>query len=81
MICPNDAQWFWNVIGIGIVINLRDMPLFSADAAGEIAEMIDRQSHVGRDGFADRLAIVDGFGHGQHLGVGFHQIRDLEQHV
>ena len=38
----------------------RQRAFLRADAAGEVAEMIDRQRHVGDRRLADRLAVVDG---------------------
>jgi hypothetical protein len=52
-----------------------------ADAAGEVAEVVDRQRHVGRHGLADRLAVVDGLGGRQHLEVLLHAVGDLVQDV
>ena len=43
--------------------------------------MVDRQRNVGSQRFADRLAVVDGFGVGQQFQVGFDAVGDLQQQV
>jgi hypothetical protein len=40
------------------LVDLAEAALLCADAAGEIAEVVDRQRNVGRHGFAHRLAVV-----------------------
>ena len=57
---PDHAERLMKVIGDGVVVDLADRAFLGADAGGEIAEMIDRQRHVGGHGLADRLAVVPG---------------------
>ncbi len=56
------AERLVEVIRDGVVIDLGERAFLRAHAAGEIAEMIDRERDVGRHRFADRLAVVDRFG-------------------
>ena len=62
------------MIGDGIVIDLRERSFLSADARGEIAEMIDGERNVGEGRLADRLAVVDGLDRGEHLEVLLHAV-------
>ena len=43
--------------------------------------MVDGQRDVGIQGFADRLAVVDGLGIGQQFEVGFEAVGNLQQDV
>ncbi len=52
------------MIGDGVVVDLGDRTFLSTNAAGKIAEMIDGKWHIGRHRLAERLAIVERFGHG-----------------
>ena len=49
----NDGQVFG--------VKLGRSAFFAADHAGEIAEMVGSQRHVGGAGFADRFAVVPRF--------------------
>ncbi|MNE45853.1 hypothetical protein D3C80_1401650 [compost metagenome] len=69
------------MIGDGVVVDLADRSFLSADAGREIAEMVDGERNVGCHGFADRLAIVPGFGLGQHFQLVLHPLGDLHQDV
>jgi hypothetical protein len=64
------------MIGYGIVVDLRQPALLGADAAGEIAEMVDGERYVRGHGLADRLAIVPGLGLGQDGQVLLHPVGD-----
>ncbi len=64
------------MIGHGVGVDLGDAALLGADAAGEIAEVVDRQRQVGRRGLADRLAVVPGLGGGQQGEIVFHHLGD-----
>jgi ParB family chromosome partitioning protein len=75
------AQRLVIVIGDGVVVDFAQRAFLAADARGEIAEVVDRQRHVGCGRLADRLAVVDGFDHRQHVEVVFHPLRHLEQDV
>ena len=52
---------------------------FSHDAAGKIAEMLSRQWNIHCHGFADGLAVVQGFYHGKEFFVFVDDIGDLVQ--
>ena len=75
----DDAERLMEVIGDGVVVDLADPAFLGADRGGEIAEMVDGKRHVGRHGFADRLAVVPGFGLGQKLEIVFHRLCDLDE--
>ncbi|MNQ26493.1 hypothetical protein D3C85_397320 [compost metagenome] len=68
------------VIGGGIFVDLGGAAFLGADAAGVIAEVVGGQRHVGVEGFAHGLAVVPGFGHGQHFEVGLDAVGDFQQH-
>ncbi len=55
------------VIGDGIVIDLADRAFLSADAACEIAEMVDGERDIRIGGFAQRLAVIPGFSPGDEI--------------
>ena len=75
------AQRFLDVIGDRVVVDVAQGAFLRPHAAGEVAEMVDRQRDVGVERLADRLAVVDGLGVGQQLEVGFEAVGDLEQQV
>jgi hypothetical protein len=64
------------VVGVGLGIDLCDRTFLRPNDAREIAEMVDRERNIGCRGFADRLAIVDGFSGREQRKVGFHAIGD-----
>ena len=57
------------MIGDGVRIDRRDAAFLRPDAAGEVAEMVDRKRNVGSTRLADRLAIVDRLGKRQQLQI------------
>ena len=67
------------MVGDGVVVDLADRAFFGADAAGEIAEMVDGQGNVGVASLADRLAVVEGLGKGEKLQILFHPVGDLSR--
>ncbi len=67
------------MIGDGIVVEFRQRAFLGADAAGEIAEVIGRQRHIGVARLADRLAIVHSFGIGKQFEVFLDPVGDLVQ--
>lgn len=64
------------MIGDGVVVDLADRAFLGAHHAGEIAEVIDRERQIGGAGFADRLAIVPGFGDREALEILLHAVGD-----
>ena len=61
-----------------IMIDLAECFAFlRPNAAGEIAEMIDRERQIGALGFADRLAVVDRLDQGKKLELLFDTVGDL----
>ena len=58
------------------MVDLADAAFLGADAAGEIAEMVDRERQVGGHGLADRLAIVPCLAGGEHFEIFFHAVSD-----
>ena len=67
------------MIGDRVVVQLRNAAFLRADAAGEIAEVVDSQRYVGRQRLAHRLAIVPGLGLGDGLQVLFDPVGDAVQ--
>ncbi|MNM70584.1 hypothetical protein D3C81_822170 [compost metagenome] len=78
---PDHAQWLVDVVGHGAFVDFGGTAFLGADAAGEVAEVIDRQWDVGVEGFTDRLAVVPGFGDGQDFEVLFDAVGDSQQDV
>jgi hypothetical protein len=68
------AQGLVEVIGDRIAIDFGDPALLGADAAGEIAEVVDGQRQVGGGRLADRLAVVPGLGGGQEVEIFLHPL-------
>ena len=62
-------------------INLRRAPFLRAQAAGEGAEVIDRQRQVGVERFADRFAVIPALRHRQILEVGLNTVGNLQQQI
>ncbi len=67
------------MVGDGVLIDLGQRALLGADRTGEVPEVVDRQRQVGVERFADRLAVVPGFGDREHLEVLLHPVGDLIQ--
>ena len=76
---PHHAQRLMEMIGDRVVVQLRNAAFLRADAAGEIAEVVDSQRYVGRQRLAHRLAIVPGLGLGDGLQVLFDPVGDAVQ--
>ena len=76
---PDHAEGFVEVVGDGVVVDLGEAALLGADRAGEVAEVVDGQRHVGGGGLADRLAVVPGLGPGQQVDVRLHPVGDAVQ--
>ena len=64
------------MIGDGVVVDFGKAAFLGADGAGEVAEMVDGERHVGSSGLADRLAVVPGFGEREQIEVFLHAIGD-----
>ena len=69
------------VIGDGVVIELRQRAFLGAQNAGEVAEVVDGQRDIGGQGLPHRLAVVPGLDDGDRLEVLLHAVGDLEQDV
>src|ERR1700722_378774 len=76
----DDAQRFLEMICNGVVVNLAQCSFFGADAAGEVAEVIDGKRNISGASFANRFAVVQSFGEGEKLQIFFHLVGDLQQH-
>ena len=61
----DDAERLVEMIGNRVRVDLRQGAFLSADAAGEIAEMIDGERQVGRGRLADRFTVVATLDEGQ----------------
>ncbi len=63
------------------MVDLGNTALLCADAAGEVAEMINRERQVGSGRLADRLAVVPRLGEREQIELGLHSIGDtVEDH-
>jgi len=67
------------MVGNRGLVDFGDPAFLGADAAREIAQMVDRQRQVRRHGLAQRLAVVDGLGHREQAHVLFHAVGDAQQ--
>ena len=77
----HDTQGLVEVIGDGVVIELRQRAFLGAQNAGEVAEVVDGQGDIGSQGLPHRLAVVPGLDDGDRLEVLLHAVGDLEQDV
>ncbi|CAM2147310.1 hypothetical protein PT2222_10131 [Paraburkholderia tropica] len=75
------AERFMEVIGDRVVIDFGDAAFLRAHAAREIAKVIGRERNVGGQRFAQRLAVVDGFGHGELVQVLLDAVGDAIEDV
>ncbi len=75
----DDAERLMEMIGDRGVVEFREAALLREDTAGEIAEMIDDERHVGSGRLADRLAVVDRFGEREQVELAFEPVGDLVQ--
>ena len=75
----DDAERLVVVVGGGVVVELGQPAFLGADGGGEVAEVVGGERDVGVEGFADRLAVVPGFGDGEHLEVLVDPVGDLVQ--
>ena len=77
---PHHSEWLFEVISNCVVVDFTERrAFFSADAAGEITEVVDGQRNVSGARFANWFAVVQSFGQGQKLQVLFHFVGDLQQ--
>ena len=80
MIWPDHAERLVEVVGVGLLVDLRDRALLGAHRAGEVAEVVDRQRHVGAQRLAHRLAVLPALGDGEHLEVLLDRVGDRVEH-
>src|SRR5450631_1028539 len=73
----HDTERLVEMISDSVVVDLGKAALLTADGAGEVAEMIDRERQVGRRGLADRLAVVPGLGECKKIEILLHAVGDL----
>ena len=69
------------VIRHGVLVDLADAAFLRTQGTREIAKVIGGERDVGIQRFANRLAVVHGFGIGQQLQIGLDAIRDFQQHI
>jgi hypothetical protein len=74
---PDHAERLEVVVGDGGVVDLVDRSRLRSDDAGEVAEVVDGERHVGGHRLAHRLSVVPGLGHRQQLEVLLHAVGDL----
>ena len=75
----DDAERLVEMIGDRIMVDLADAAFLRPNAAGEIAEMIDRQRQIGALGFADRLAVVDRLDEGEKIELLLDPVGDAQK--
>ena len=75
----DDAERFVEMIGDRVLVDLRDAAFLGAHDAGEIAQMVDDQRHVGMRRLADRLAVVERLDQRQQIEIAFHLVGDPVQ--
>ena len=63
----DDAERLVEVVGDGVVVDLADRAFLGADAAGEVAEVVDGERQVGGRRLADRLAVVERLDDREHV--------------
>ena len=68
------------VVGVGVLVDLRDPALLGAHGAGEVAEVVDHQRDVGGERLAHRLAVVPALGDREHLQVLLDRVGHRVQH-
>ncbi len=73
------AQRFVEMVGGGVFVDLGGGAFLGADATGEVAEVVGGEGNVRVKGFAHGLAVVPGFGDGEHLEVLLDAVGDLQQ--
>lgn len=59
-----------------VVVDLAERALLRAQRTGEVAEVVDGQRNVGRQGLAHRLAVVPALGDRELLQMGLHPVGD-----
>src|SRR5690606_6564040 len=74
---PDDAERLVEVVRDGVLVDLGDRALLRADRAREVAEVVDRERDVGREGLADGLAVLPRLRDGDPLEVLLHAVGDL----
>lgn len=72
---PDHAQRLMNVIGNSITVDFGSAAFLSTQHASEVAEVIGGERDISVEGFADRFAVVPGFGDGQDFEIGFNTDR------
>ena len=77
----DDAERLMEMVGVGGVVDLADRPFLGADAAGEVAEVVDGERQVGGRRLADRLAVVERLDHRQHRQPLLHAVGDLVENA
>ena len=65
------------LIGDRIVVDLGKAAFLSSNGASEVADMVDRERHIGRGGLPNGFAVVPGFGQREQVEVFLHAIGDL----
>src|ERR1700743_3663209 len=73
------TEWFVEVVGHRVLVDLRQRALLGADRRGEVPEVIGSQRNIGGQRLAHRFAVVPHFGHRQRLLVFLNAVGDLVQ--
>ena len=62
-----------------VVVDLAERAFLGADAAGEVAEVVDSKRQVGGGRLADRLAVVPSLDEGELVEIVFNDLGDAHQ--
>ena len=73
----DDPERLVKVVGNGILVNFGDRAFLSADAAREVAPMVDGERQIGCRCFANGLAVIPGLSQRQEVEIVLHSLRDL----
>ncbi|EJZ06057.1 hypothetical protein MFORT_28624 [Mycolicibacterium fortuitum subsp. fortuitum DSM 46621 = ATCC 6841 = JCM 6387] len=71
------AEWLVEVVGDGVLVDLRERAFLGPQHAGEVPEVVDRQRDVGVQRLADRLAVVPRLGQSDRFEVLLDAVGDL----
>ena len=75
----DDAERLMEVVGHGVLIDLRQRPFLGTDRAGEVPEVIHRQRDIRIQRFPHRLAVVPRLGDRDGLEILLDAVGDLLQ--
>ncbi|EKE17683.1 MAG: CarR [uncultured bacterium] len=69
------------MVSNGIFVDVGNAAFLGAQAASEVAEVVDGERNVGIQCFANGLAVIDSLGISQSLEIGFQAIGNLQEQI